>query len=469
MGAQRAGVLVAEWGRGLLGHPASKPLVTLGAALVTLVIVYLQVRATSAGISSADLYAYYDAALAVRERRDPFVPVATWIASYHPGETLVATYYVYTPFFAALLIPLTFVPVDVAYVLWSLCNLLFLVGAVYAALRVCGVYPSAMHVAILSAAAALWNSTRLELQWGQADLLVLFCVAVSLWAALEKRPILAGALLAVACLTKPFLLCFVVALLWKREYRYALVSAGAFLVGLIAPFIWIGVDSWRDQLTVWSFWSNQYVPFIDNQAPKGVFARLFTVNPNTTPLVNAPWLMTALWLIVAALVVGIVAASVSRRRLVSDDRTLVELSLIITAMLLISPLTEYIYIVILILPFVLLTTVLWRHGWQEPHTRPMWLCLALIWLLLVFPLKNIEYFFWPRMASASGPLLVAYVWLAVPYLYVIIGLFALELWLLRLVTGQTLRDALKALPGDIWADWRNAGWRNRLAARDASV
>jgi hypothetical protein len=202
-------------------------------------------------------------------------------------------------------------------------------------------------------------------------------------------------------------------------------------------------------LTIWSFWSNLYVPFIDNQAPKGVFARLLTLNPNTTPLVHAPWLMTALWLIVVALVVVILAAVVSRRRLASDDRTLVELSLVITAMLLVSPLTEYIYIVILVLPFVFLVTVLWRRGWDAPRARPLALCLALVWALLAFPLKNIEYYFWPRMASASGLTLIVEVLLAVPYLYVIVGLFALELWLLRMVTGRTLVDALKALPNEI--------------------
>jgi hypothetical protein len=477
----RALPILSKWEGAWRGNRVVRIALIAASILILVVLLVYEIRIAFYSMSSevrVDFASYYQAALAVREERDPFASVGTWIASYQPGRSLTAAdyglraFYVYSPFFAALLIPFTLLPVNVAYVLWSLCNLAFLVGAIYAALRVCGLHPSLLHVALLSVAAALWNDIRLELQWGQADLFVLFFVAASLWAGVAKRPILAGILLALACLTKPFLLCLVVALLWKREYRYALVSVGAFAIGLIAPFLWLGGNAWQDQLTVWSFWSNQFAAYFDNQAPKGIFARLFTLNPYATPLLNAPWLMTTLWLVVAALVALIVAACVSRRRLASDDQTLVELSLIITAILLISPLTEYIYLLMLILPMVLLVTVLQRRGWWAERYRPITLSVGLVWLLLIFPLKSIQYFFTPRLAAASGAPLVVMAFLAVPYLYVIIGLFALELWLWRLITGSTLREGFRRLQGELLAllqSLRAIGDRALTRAGRASV
>lgn len=403
-------------------------------------------------IYSSDFHSYYIAALAVRHGADPFTPAVTWIASYKPGVPFVASYYVYTPFFALLIVPFTWLSYPTAFVVWGLCNLAFLVGSVYACLRAAGIAPTWLRVLALSAAASLLMSIRFEFQWGQADLLVLFCVSAAFWACQERRPILAGVLLAVACVTKPPLLVLVPFLLWKREIRFAIAASVSFLALLLAPFLLIGGQALRDQFTIWQFWSNQYVSFIDNQAPKGVLARLFTVNPNVHPLFVAPILVTLGWLMVVAVVAMLTAAVVRPEPLRRDIPSLLEVGLVLTALLLISPLTEYIYLTLLVLPLLMLYVLLEHADWRgsRPQWRAVFIGLLAVWLLLVLPIQHIEYFFWPHMSTPS-PIAALYVLLGTPHLYVLAALFALQLYVQGIVLGRSLRQSLRRLLDEVLA------------------
>lgn len=435
----------------IAGAPVWRVVAIVLSGLILVYGLYRQIFVQYQGTASDDFYSYYQAALAVRSGGNPFVGVATWIHGYAPGDPLVATYYVYAPFFAFLLVPLTIVPYEAARVIWALLTMAFLLAAIYAALRAAGERPSTLSVLALGAAASLMAFVRLEFQWGQADVLLLFLLCAALWARNANRTTLAGILLAVACVTKPQLLVFVAYLLWKREYRFAAVTSGGFVVFLLAPFALLGGDALRDQLSVWSFWSNQYVSFIDNQAPKGVLARLFTINPNTHPVIVAPWLMTTLWLAIVVSVVALIVALVRSSRRKDDAATFLEVGLVVTGMLLISPLTEYIYLTLLVVPLVALYALARQH-WGKG--RPFYIIgigTAVIWALTWLPLQNIEYAFWQRMLAGS-PATPLYVFLAVPYLYVVIAVFVLNIYAIRQETtpAASLLKLVAGVPGLVY-------------------
>jgi Glycosyltransferase family 87 len=389
-----------------------------------------------------DFITYYNASLAVRHGADPYVPVAHWIHSYKPGQGWDAVYYVYTPAFALLLIPLTYLPYPAAFLIWEVCSVACLVGAVYCCIRVAALKTSLSEMLLLAAAASLWIVVRLEYNWGEADIFVLLFVAAAFWARFARGPVVAGVLLAIACSTKVPMLALVLFLLWKREFKFALSTIAAFLVMLIGPFVVLGAQAWRDQLTVWQFWSTQYVAFIDNQSPKGVLARLFTINPHTHPILLAPGLVTVLWLAIVAAVALIAAAVVRPCPLERDIRSLMELGVAITAMLLASPLTEYIYTVLLVIPMLGVYALVRQKGLLSPSAQRIAAWLFLAWLVPCMPIQHIEFYFGGLMGHRAA-LDPVFDLLAPTFLYVMIGVLALQLYALRQVSGRPVREAIR--------------------------
>jgi uncharacterized membrane protein len=159
---------------------------------------------------------------------------------------------------------------------------------------------------------------------GQTDVFVLCIVTFSIWARLAGRRTLAGVLLGIACPVKPALAMLLPFLLWKREYRFAIVSAVTAVALYVAPFLLLPRQVWQDSFTVWRFWSNEFVAFVHNDSPAGVFARLFTTNPVVRPLHAAPLVATVLWVVVVALVVLACAAVIAARPLRRDVVSLLE-------------------------------------------------------------------------------------------------------------------------------------------------
>src|SRR5438128_1725154 len=82
-----------------------------------------------------------EAALALRHGENPYAEAIDWLESYTPGSDL-KSYYVYAPPLGLLFIPLTFVPLQTAIIVWGACNLSFLFLTVYALARAAGWRPS---------------------------------------------------------------------------------------------------------------------------------------------------------------------------------------------------------------------------------------------------------------------------------------------------------------------------------------
>lgn len=422
-----------------------------GAVCLICLVVFGLVLLKELHVSRSDLYGsdfhtFYTAALALRHGHSPFDPVDAWIRGYTPGAYLNPTYYVYTPFFALLIVPFTVLPFELAYLAWGLCNALFLLLAVFLLVRVSSARFSVPMWLAVTALVSLLPPVRFDLTWGESDIFLLCLLSVSLWAQLRNHVVLSGILLAVACVTKPPLLFLVAFLVYKRQIRCALVTVVAFLAFLLLPFVWLGGHVLRQQIEIWQFWSQQYVSFIDNQAPKGLFARLFSINPNATPIVDAPALVSLLW-IVLAVVVLVVLAAVTRapagRAQVATLASL-ELGAALAALFLISPLTEYIYLSLAVIPLVSIALWLRQMPWWERRYRGIAIGLVAAYLLLCLPLQRVEYYFWPHMIGSSISAHVA-VLLGAPYTAVLCLLFVLQTLALASASGVPIQVGVREL------------------------
>ena len=393
--------------------------------------------ATLNQMCNADFHQYYNAALDIRRDVDPYLRALRF-----QGTT--QSTYVYPPLFATLLTPLSLFSFPVAMTLWDVCNVLFLGVSIFALLRAAGwARPRLELVAVLTAVASPLGPVRSVLFWGQADLFILCCMSLSLLAASRRRLGVAGVLLAIACVIKPTYIALVVYLLWKREFKFAVVTGVAFVVLFLAPFAWLGGQSLHDELVTLNYLSSQYTFTLVNHAPKGVLQRLFTVNPFVRPLAVAPILVTLGWLATIVVVAVPTVALVVPQRLRAEAMSLLETGLAIVALFLVSPMTEEGHLVLLIVPLVALLA--WLRGANLGDARFRQAAGAAVALVLVLelPLHGLEAALWVRMQHASWPLADLLMVLAAVYLYVMIAFFALQLRALSLAERRSLREAMR--------------------------
>ena len=347
--------------------------------LVIAVAALYVMRYGAARFCWADFRTFYQAGLDVRAGRDPYLGAISFINAYTPagnGSYWTTQAYVYAPFFAYLMVPLTLLPHYGRSTTWDLLNVAFLVLAVYAALRAAGLRPGPAMVVLLTAASAVTLPVHREWDLGQSDLLVMALVCAALWARSAGRAGLGGLLLGAGAPSSRSCSCSPLFLLWRRDFRFGLAAAVSAVVLGLAPFLLLGQRAWTDFWTAWSFWSDQYLPFLHNEAPKGVLARLFTLNPAAQPLAVAPAAVTVLWLAVAVIVVGLTVSVLSTRPLRRDSLSLLEVGLAIEAIMLVSPLTERPYFLFLLIP--LIGLFCWFReagvGASRCAGRPSWRC-----------------------------------------------------------------------------------------------
>jgi hypothetical protein len=434
---------------------------------------------------SADFRIYYDAARAIRHGANPYAPSLEWAASFAPGgdlesyidpgqaqpdyqiqsETLAVRgrVFLYGPAFAFLVIPLTFLPFEAAGVAWDICIVGFLFLAVYSLLRIAGIGRQLLTAVVLVAMASLMTAVRGELFLGQANMFLLACVCAALSLRVRGQWIPAVCLLALAVVTKPVLAVLLLFLLWKREFKFAAATVVGFVVLLLAPLLVLGSGVLGAMFSVWSFSSSHSRVFVENISPRGLLDRLFATNPFAPPVVDAPNLVTPLWLLLIALVVVISLAHLTTRPLRQDILTLLEVGLMSSALLLVIPLTEPAYQVFLIAPWV--GTFAYLRAVSSPSWRPyawLWAALGALWLLEVLPvgaalIKVV------RFVAPASPIWLTIDLALVPGIVIALSTFAVQVTVVDLQTRTTALGAVRSLVQELpaigsswWSDLMRA-------------
>ena len=165
-----------------------------------------------------DFTAYVGAARALRAGQDPYLSVPP---------------YLYPPLLAALLVPLTFVPVKGAAWGWAVASAAALATAAF---LVAGESTRIARVLVLALLFAPFAATQWNLQ---ANAFVLLLIVLARAALDEKHQIGGGVALGLSIALKPFALVAVLALLLVGRWRAALFAAGTALSSflLVLPFL----------------------------------------------------------------------------------------------------------------------------------------------------------------------------------------------------------------------------------------
>ena len=391
-----------------------------------------------------DFHNTYRASTALRDGTNVYEHALAWVNGYKRGDKLTDQYF-YAPTYAMLLIPLTYLPYQTAIAVWGTCLAFFLCLAIYALFRAAGGDAPIWLVLLVAAAASMMSAVRAEYFLGQANLFMLACMCLAIWARQAQRPLLAGALLALALVTKPMLLLIAGFLFWKREFKFAFATVGGFAVLLLAPFAWLGAEAFGHLLKLWRFYGSQYLSFSENITPRGMLERLFTVNPFVEPIAEAPGVAVAVWFVLFAVMLFTLLAVVAPRTIKREPASLLEFGAILSGLMIVSPLTEPPYLVLLILPMTATLIYLRSVRWTESPARWGTVGLVAVWFAELVPRSLIEPHIWANLDKTDPVQTVFLVILAPTHFYILLATFVLQLFLLRVASGQTTAVSMSRL------------------------
>ena len=168
--------------------------------------------------------------------------------------------YIYPPFFACLLIPLTIFNIEIASFIWYVLSLfLFVFSMVFSVILIFGhtdirkiwksapFLPKALFLTLVGAI-FIDNISLL-----QSNILLFFAVTAGLYYFKKRRPLLGGMLLGLAISIKLLPALFFVYFIVKREFKMAAsIIIWAALFTLILPSLFLGPRAARDALVVWN-------------------------------------------------------------------------------------------------------------------------------------------------------------------------------------------------------------------------
>lgn len=307
------------------------------------------------------------------------------------GSTL---FYMYPPVVALLYAPFGLLPLPAAWTLFQFLSHAALWGALALWIRPRDAKAQGEKGLLIFSLVFLFFPVYFSLQLGQSEPLVLCCLLLSFHLHKKGNFFLAGLCLAAAIYLKLFLAFFLVFHALRREYKslgwclFWLVSlAGASLLAVPAEvqvqylrrlFASIGIEA-----------------FYDNQSAAGFFYRLFTKNPYTRGLLDAPRLAKGFYWAFSAVAVGGYVWILRRCRDGESFETL--LGLTMATLLLIAPHVDTHHHALLLTAFVPLLT-------REAERFP-WAAAFYAFFAVFHPLVSFRFLDNDRLLfAAKGPL-----------------------------------------------------------------
>lgn len=316
------------------------------------------------GVALSDFHIFYQAALVVREGKDPFQPAlaALHVIQQNPGAA-TGGYFLYPVPFLLLFIPLTFVPFNVAALIWTALSILLLVFTIKLLAQIWQAEKWSMIVPILVICFSFMGITRNELKLGQVDILITFLITANYYAYSKKHPVVSGITLSLAVIIKPYLGLLLFYYLWKRAYRVVASFVVASLIFFGAAIILAGWQENIEWIQVARLVAS--IPRVSQVAVVSLYSlllRLFTVT-----LSAKPWVDLGVWpAYLGAILLGVVVALVALRAVKRSHRdpqtSALEFALWLAGSLLIFPGLEDIHAMPAV---IVLTIVLLSLPWKQ--------------------------------------------------------------------------------------------------------
>lgn len=362
---------------GQIRRPASL-LTRVNRIAVVLALLWLLLIGLTLTPQVDDFKWYWQAGRSFSETGDPYRykddPAAGIISQPQPapapGDIVAPIFaYGYPPLFAYAMQPLSQLNYRTAQSIWFGLNTLLLGGLIALCMRLSGSTLARRYWGILILIMLVAPPTRLSLQLGQVSILIAVMLVGCL--ALERRPYLAGLLLAIASWIKltPIVIGVRYALRRPRSVLWWTIIAGLALLAL--SLLAYGVAPYQYFFDSVVFGREYPYAAEHNISFYGFWSRLLARSLYAVPLLDAPTLARTLTLISSVAMLGL---CVWATRAPSDQLgNQLVFCLWLCAMQLLSPSNGYYSLVVLLLPLL----VMLHYLEQRPDRRVrLWLILG---------------------------------------------------------------------------------------------
>ena len=302
-----------------------------------------------------------------------------WFAAQIEQASIPSVYDIFNlqpPTMSLLLLPLVWLPPDIARTVWIALSLLLLPAGLALLARALAL--PARWGLWLTPLCPFYAPVYENLRNGQAYLFVFFLICLLFWALLWRRKWVGGLALGLMLALKSAGIWLWPLLLWERRWRTLVVGVLVAAALALASLPWIGLEAWlvyASNLPRLATMSARYVTAY--QTATSLFGHLFVYDArwNPSPVADWPWLARGLSL---GLLVGMLLLSARWGRLRDSRRDAQALTLALFAAPLVanSPVGEG-HHYLMVLPSVIVAV------WWAWRARPGWLVWAVLFLAIL--------------------------------------------------------------------------------------
>ena len=232
--------------------------------------------------------------------------------------------FVYPPFFALLLIPLSRLGYDGAWTLFFVLSQAAYLASLALIVRLIAQEddPPIFWWGVLLSLSACFHPLVSNFEAGQMNTFLLLAITGSAYALHKKRDLLAGILIGLGTAVKVSPVVFLFYFLWKKQWKAAAAVAAVTLISLLISLWYLGTAVHFSFLreaaqmgygsSTWAQFGQHYHVEPHNQAPSALWYRLLTHNPSTQGVIDSPATAKTLSILTALLFLFL-AARVTRR------------------------------------------------------------------------------------------------------------------------------------------------------------
>jgi hypothetical protein len=309
-----------------------------------------------------------------------------------------------------LFAPLAPLTVEMARRVWMVLSALLLLAGLGLLVWVFGGRPFAPTLALVGGVGLLFQPVASNFEFGQAYALLFFLLSVATAAFVRQRDAVGGLALAVALLLKPAAAILLLVLLWVRRWRFIALTVGVAAATVLLTLPVFPLSMWRayGQLLA-EAGRGPWVCVTAYQTSRSLLCHLLRYDAfwNPQPVADAPWLATALYLLLGLVTLAAILA-LGRRRPVAAFVAAVAWSVLL------APLGEQYHHIPMLIPTTWLI-VKWQHGRLPGQSARLALLLGVLLYVMPYPFLHprlnegwMALLAYPRLAAGWLILLAVY-------------------------------------------------------------
>ena len=251
------------------------------------------------------------------------------------GASLFRTPFLEAPAFLMLFWPWTLLPEELGRAAWIGLEILAVAGTLVAVYRGLG-RPTPAEALVAASLVVLFPPLRDSFQEGQVGVFMGLAMALTLLAHQRGRPGLGGAALGAAIAVKLTPVLLLAYFVYRRDWRLCLTAAVTTTVLSAVTLVWGWASYWPTFVSAVVGSSNGTANVL-NQSLNGVLLRALHPDLNGLPIASLGVGFRTVWVVGQLLVLGVLAAFVTRGGSKTPEREWIEVSCLLLLLPLVSP------------------------------------------------------------------------------------------------------------------------------------